>query len=138
MEIKQRESKNGGFTLVELIIVIAILAVLGSIAVPNLIGYVEKSREAKDYANAKVIADAVTMYLAENDGVGAIARVEVKATASTPPVVEYIKNSCGGTLPTIVAAKYKGDHFHVEADADGNVKVTDSTTGTHKVVFPAP
>lgn len=39
---------EGGFTLVELVIVIAILAILAGIAVPTYSGYIKKAREATD------------------------------------------------------------------------------------------
>ena len=42
------KNKNKGFSLVELIIVIAIMAVLTAILAPQLLRYVERSREAKD------------------------------------------------------------------------------------------
>ena len=40
--------KNGGFTLVELIVVIAILAILAGIAIPAYSGYIQKAEEHSD------------------------------------------------------------------------------------------
>ncbi len=42
-----------GFTLVELIVVISILAVLALILVPSIIGYTAKAKQAVGEANAK-------------------------------------------------------------------------------------
>ena len=53
-----------GFTLVEIIVVIAIIGVLASILVPSLIGYVRKAKKAADKASAKVICEDVLMVLA--------------------------------------------------------------------------
>ena len=43
--------KNKGFTLAELLIVVAIIAVLTAIAIPVFTTQLEKSREATDVAN---------------------------------------------------------------------------------------
>lgn len=45
---KRNKLNNKGFSLVELIIVIAIMAILVGAVTPQVIKYVEKSREAKD------------------------------------------------------------------------------------------
>lgn len=55
---------NKGFSLVELIVVIAIMAVLMGILAPTLIGNIEKSREAKDLNNIDTIRQAVVAAIA--------------------------------------------------------------------------
>jgi len=55
MENNQRKLNNKGFSLIELIVVIAIMAVLVGVMAPNVLKYVESSRESAD----KQIADAV-------------------------------------------------------------------------------
>ncbi len=62
---KMRENGNKGFTLAELLIVVAIIAVLVAISIPIFSAQLEKSREATDAANirsayAEVSADLLT------------------------------------------------------------------------------
>ena len=63
------KKNNNGFSLVELIIVIAIMAVLVGVLAPQFIKYVEQSRRSRDIATAQEIREA---YLADiADGIGA-------------------------------------------------------------------
>ncbi|MBR3246209.1 MAG: type II secretion system protein [Parasporobacterium sp.] len=56
--------KKGGFTLAELLIVVAIIAVLVAIAIPIFTTQLEKSREATDIANVRsAYADLVAEYI---------------------------------------------------------------------------
>ena len=62
--MKKKNNKKG-FTLAELLIVVAIIAVLVAIAIPIFTTQLEKAREATDAANirsayAEVVADALT------------------------------------------------------------------------------
>lgn len=66
MEQRNYEEKRKGFTLAELLIVVAIIAVLVAIGIPIFTSQLEKSREATDAANirvqyAQVMAEAITV-----------------------------------------------------------------------------
>ena len=50
--------QNKGFTLAELLIVIAIIAILTAIAVPQFSKYLERAREARDLANIMAVYEA--------------------------------------------------------------------------------
>ena len=55
-----------GFTLAELLIVVAIIAVLVAIAVPLFVGSLQKAQKARDDANIRAVRGAAAVYLLEN------------------------------------------------------------------------
>ena len=65
---KMQNRKNDGFTLVELIVVIAILAIMAGVAVPAYSGYVEKANIAADQALVSDVVNALTLYYYDNYG----------------------------------------------------------------------
>ena len=66
--MKNKRNKKG-FTLAELLIVVAIIAVLVAIAIPIFTAQLEKSREATDLANVRsAYAEQVAAYLTADDG----------------------------------------------------------------------
>lgn len=61
------ERKNSGFSLIEIIIVIAIMAVLVSVLAPQYLKYVEKSRMVRDREQADEIQKGCEMILNDAD-----------------------------------------------------------------------
>jgi Tfp pilus assembly protein PilE len=66
MNRKSEKPNILGSTLVELMVVIAIIAFLAMIAVPNLMKYLAKSKRAEAYVNLASIYTAQKMYWAEH------------------------------------------------------------------------
>ena len=61
-----RRGSTKGFTLVELIVVIVILAIILAIAVPALIGYIDRARDVQRQAEARNVGQAiVSMFILE-------------------------------------------------------------------------
>lgn len=69
-KLNAKLSKNGGFTLIEMLIVVAIIAILIAVSIPMVNGALEKARNATDSANlraAKAEAALIYMGAAETD-----------------------------------------------------------------------
>lgn len=63
-KLNKKLGKNGGFTLVEMLIVVAIIAILVAVSIPLVSSSLEKARKATDDANERSAkAEAVIQYL---------------------------------------------------------------------------
>ena len=57
-----------GFTLIELMIVVAIIGILAAIAIPRFAQMLEKSREGATKGNLAAVRSAISIYYSEKEG----------------------------------------------------------------------
>ena len=66
MLLKLRK-KDKGFTLIELMIVVAIIGILAAIAIPNFLRYQAKTKQSEAKSNLSSIFTSQVAYFGEND-----------------------------------------------------------------------
>ena len=105
-KLLNKKKNNKGFTLVELVIVIAILAILVGLLAPQYTKYVEKSRKSADASNMDEIIKAIEVHYVEqgvnSTGADMTVTVTMNSDKKTPVSVqvgndpldltEYLKN----------------------------------------------
>lgn len=145
---KQKSMGNKGFSLVELIIVIAIMAILVGVMAPQLLKYVERTRVSADTQVADTVRTAIVTSLMDpqvDDAPSTKAYATLAALygdATSPKFVAAVKDVLNETDATKVDAKlkskaYKGQPIKIDI-ADNKVKITidtkDSTQAPNLVI----
>lgn len=121
---------NKGFSLVELIIVIAIMAILAAALAPALIRYIDKSRRSSDLSNAGVLQSAAQTAAADES-----AYAEIAGAASTADaIVLEATEDTAWTVPASVTSgtKFKDEFTATAGTKAPKIKLKKGTSGATK------
>lgn len=142
--------ENKGFSLIELIVVICIMAILVGFLAPLLIKYVEKTNVSSDYQLADRLRSAVQYAICDVEveqdvasqpylqAMAASGGMNIDTTSMSPCVLkDSLETTLGvqlSTLPTFIRSKHgSGSHINVQTIGSNTVIVTitetDSTCG---------
>ena len=111
MQIKT--NKTAGFTLVEIMIVVAIIGLLAAIAIPNFVKARETAQLNSIFNNLRIIEGAKDQWALESkNGTGADTDLVI--------ISDYLK---GGTVKPVVTETYVTDQVGSPAHASATVKL---------------
>ena len=102
-----------GFTLIELMIVVAIIGILSAIAIPKFADLIRKSNEGATRGNLSTIRSAISIYYSENEGV-----YPGNPNSLITPAVGSTAGKYLAVVPRVNIPPYGGTNvFKVDADS---------------------
>ncbi len=115
--IRNRKKGQKGFTLIELMIVIAIIGILAAIAIPNFLNYRKRAYNAAAKSDAKNAYTAAQAYFAEvpDKELSAVGELEYAGFRKTEDVEVTVEGTVG-TLSIEATHDVGGITYTVEED----------------------
>lgn len=135
--------ENSGFTLVEMMVTLVIIAVLAAVIVPSLTGYIDNTRKKLYVIEAQEVKRSVELYLMDNidadisDMELAFELVYIDITSDDHFLKDYLVTGCtkGARIEnislrqsaaTVTDFTYRVDKYRIEIEGD---KITVTEVG---------
>lgn len=137
---KLRENEEKGFSLVELIIVMAIMAILVGVVASQVIPYMEKSRQSKDQQVISAMLTDINSAIAQSGEActgGTAELKDLKTVTNAKTETELLELRPGNTTDISTLASKVESSLKSKAFSGKKIKVTvDATTGKTTVFIP--
>ena len=122
---RMRMRNRKGFTLIELMIVVAIIGILAAIAIPNFLKFQAKSKQSEAKTNLKAIYTAETGYYGEHNTYNAFDRVHWAPIGTSQRYTYDLGSASGIPSPPGAGTVFS---FVGSSAAVSNVSVTTTVT----------
>ncbi len=117
MQMGRKPNNKKGFTLVEIIVVLVILAILAAILIPSMVGYISKAQKKTAIVEARAVTLAAQTLTSED------------YSTSTAPAVDKVKSlaEVSGTITSLKTPGNKVTSFKYTTSDSKYLVTYDST-----------
>jgi len=120
-KLRERSNGEGGFTLVELLVVMLILGLLAAIAIPSFFNQRDKAKDADAKAAVRTAQTAIETYSTDNDG---------SYAAATPALLVDVEETLSDVEAELTVVSTADDYtLTVESDTGNTFSIARDDQG---------